>query len=108
MTSIFEPQACQKATSFSVADGEYPVTGLTIIGGVLYGVTPGGPNTGGTVYTLAQGAGGGWTETIIYNFGGTAGGGGSSGLVSDSAGNLYLANPFWGFLGDGAVLEITP
>jgi uncharacterized repeat protein (TIGR03803 family) len=94
--------------SFSVADGEYPVTGLTIIGGVLYGVTPGGPNTGGTVYTLAQGAGGGWTETIIYNFGGTAGGGGSSGLVSDSAGNLYLANPFWGFLGDGAVLEITP
>jgi uncharacterized repeat protein (TIGR03803 family) len=92
--------------SFTGTDGEYPVEGLILVGGVLYGVTPGGPNTGGTIYTLTQSAGGEWTETIIYNFSGTSGGGDSSGLTADSSGNLYGANPFW--RGDGAVFEVTP
>ena len=68
--------------------------------GNLYGTTlKGGTHTNcygenigcGTVFELSPAAGGGWTENILYNFGGTStdGTNPSGALIFDAAGNLY-------------------
>jgi uncharacterized repeat protein (TIGR03803 family) len=59
--------------------------------GNLYGTTEfGGSQRFGTVFKLTLGAGGTWTESILYNFSnGTDGGEPQAGMVMDSAGNLY-------------------
>lgn len=55
--------------------------------GNLYGTTSlWGPGPG-TVFKLTPNSDGSWTETVLYNFGGLASP--TSGLVFDSAGNLY-------------------
>jgi hypothetical protein len=45
----------------------------------------------GIVFELTRGAGGTWTETVLYNFGSHDGDGGGpeAGLIFDTAGNLY-------------------
>jgi|SRR5579863_168382 hypothetical protein len=77
-------------------DGSIPIGGLTSdASGNLYGTAAnggGGACTGscGTVFELSQGAGGLWTETVLYAFqGGADGGFPHGGLVFDSEGNLY-------------------
>jgi len=51
---------------------------------------------------------GGWTEVVLYNFtGGTDGSIPQSGLVQDTAGNLY-GTTLDGGLGGGTVFELTP
>ena len=86
-------------------DGEFPWTGSLIFdpAGNLYGTTEFGGNAGnwGTVFEMTA-AGGGWTESVIYNLGyGTNGP--MSGVVMDGAGNLY------GTTGDGWVaFEMSP
>ncbi|MFZ1009905.1 MAG: choice-of-anchor tandem repeat GloVer-containing protein, partial [Candidatus Sulfotelmatobacter sp.] len=68
--------------------------------GNLYGTTlDGGTHTNcygenigcGTVFELSPAVGGGWTENILYNFGGTStdGTNPSGALIFDATGNLY-------------------
>jgi uncharacterized protein (TIGR03437 family) len=73
--SFYIPNATCPLQPFEVCtgnlDGAYPVTGLAIGGGVLYGTTSGGGTlNSGTAFSLTPPTvpGGGWTETVLYNF----------------------------------------
>ena len=73
-------------------DGEQPYGPMiSDAAGNLYGTTEfGGSQKLGTVFKLAPGSGGTWTETVLYNFSeGTDGGQPQAGLVMDASGNLY-------------------
>jgi uncharacterized repeat protein (TIGR03803 family) len=84
----------------------------------LYGTTDFGGGTGkfGTVVKLTQGAGGAWTNSVLYAFtNGADGGQPVSSLVFDAAGNLYGTTTaggdptcfsFHGFC--GVVFELSP
>jgi uncharacterized repeat protein (TIGR03803 family) len=100
-------------------DGAGPVGGLLFDQhGNLYGTTIGGGANGtGTVYELSPNSGGGWTETILYNFGVVGSGDATyprSGLIMDSVGNLYGAASGGGTNsgrcgpGCGTVFELSP
>jgi len=68
--------------------------GMTFLGGagpcLFGGFTLGIPGCG-TIYELTRASGGGWTETILYNFvrGGGSGTYPSGGVLFDKAGDLY-------------------
>ena len=81
-------------------DGAYPQGGLVFdASGNLYGATPVGGSSNcdykmgcGTVYELSSSKSGGWAETLLYVFEGSADSFGpepNSTLIFDSAGNLY-------------------
>ncbi len=105
----------------SNGDGAVPVAAVTFdAAGNLYGTTSSGGLYGdGTVFKLAP-AGGGWSESIVYSFGGNAYDGKypEAGLLLDSSGNLYgttvsggqtqSGNRGWGDGGYGTVFKITP
>ncbi len=101
-------------------DGEYPFPygRLTFDNnGALYATTAGG-GTGynGTVYQLVPptGAGGTWTENVLYRFaGGADGRQPSMGVVFDHIGNLYGSTQFGGNVqacggGCGTIFELSP
>jgi uncharacterized repeat protein (TIGR03803 family) len=100
------------------SDGMSPSGGLIFDPqGNLYGVTTfggggGGCNFGcGTVFKLTPGAGGQWTEKIIYRFTVSAGAGNypNGPLIMDAAGNLYGTTGNGGACKFcGAVFELTP
>jgi len=76
------------------------------------GRTP-GPQIGncGTIFRLTKDAKGHWKETILYNFAtGAPGFGPNSGVVIDTAGNLYGMTMYGGDLGCdcGVVYELSP
>ncbi len=73
--------------------------------GNFYGTTPlGGSEGAGTVYEVDTTA----HETVLYNFtGGADGNGPNSGVVRDSAGNLYGTTLSGGSAGAGVVYKIT-
>jgi uncharacterized repeat protein (TIGR03803 family) len=75
----------------------------------VYGVTQsGGANGWGSVFELTQ-SGSGWTENILYSFqGGADGGAPYSGLIMDSAGNLYGTASAGGSFRQGTVFELSP
>ena len=77
--------------------------------GVLYGTTRfGGVADGGTVYELVP-SGGGWTENVIYRFGGSPDGDlPNSGVILDGAGNLYGTTYYGGTDGVGTVYQLSP
>jgi uncharacterized repeat protein (TIGR03803 family) len=81
--------------SFSggTGDGAFPTGGLLLHAGKLYGTAGGGTYGDGTVFELAPKGGGGWMETVLYNFGATASDGRypTGGLAIDAAGDLYGA-----------------
>jgi uncharacterized repeat protein (TIGR03803 family) len=98
--------------SFSGPDGAYPGAGVVMdAAGNLYGTTVfGGPEFSGTVFKLTPGAKNKWTLTLLYTFtGGADGGQIYSGVVFDSAGNLYGTAAGGGPAGVGGVVyEVTP
>jgi uncharacterized repeat protein (TIGR03803 family) len=102
-------------------DGVYPNGHLTFdTSGNLYGTTTGGGNggwLGGTVFELSP-SGGGWTQTVLYNFctggayndcpDGTAP---QAGVTFDTAGNMYGTTQHGGTAlgtGAGTVYELSP
>jgi len=102
--------------SFNRNDGANPYAGLIFdAAGNLYGTSDGGGAFGGgTVFELTSGAGGTWTETVLYNFGAGDGDGGGpeASLTFDAAGNLYgttvAGGMYCGPSGCGTVFELTP
>jgi uncharacterized repeat protein (TIGR03803 family) len=90
-------------------DGYNPQTHLLVDGsGNLYGTTRvGGPTNKGFAFRLTPKLGGGWTETVLHDFGGDNLSGPSD-LVFDKAGNLYGTASGGGAFGDGAVFKLTP
>jgi len=98
-------------------DGNEPLAGLVFdSAGNLYGTTAfGGLDNGhctgcGTVFVLSppSQSGGGWTETILYEFqGGSDGYQPMGGLVFDPAGNLYGTTSLGGEY-SGTIFQLTP
>lgn len=89
--------------------------------GNLYGTTVyGGTGSGddcldgsiygcGTAYELSPKPGGGWTQTVIHNFGNVGDGGNpEAGMILDAAGNLYGTTAGGGAKGCGTVFELSP
>jgi uncharacterized repeat protein (TIGR03803 family) len=97
-------------------DGLDPHGGVTLdSAGNLYGTAVAGGFGGfcsgdgcGVVYELSQ-SGGTWTETTLYSFRGLNDGfGPGSGLIFDSAGNLYGSAPDGGAHAAGVVFQLSP
>lgn len=83
--------------------------------GNIYGATIyGGSDNVGVVYKLSPQADGSWSETILHSFNanGTDGFNAFTGLIFDTAGNLYGATMsggvHQGLNGNGTVFELTP
>ena len=98
-------------------DGFQPQAGLVLDGaGNLYGTTyQGGIHNNcfgsgcGTLFELSPNGSGGWTETVLHNFGnGTDGAGPYASLIFDGAGNLYGTTSDGGIHTFGAVFELSP
>jgi uncharacterized repeat protein (TIGR03803 family) len=114
-------RACERAIcpwdetvlySFTGAtDGGYPGFGALALdqAGDLYGTTrQGGAFGQGAVYKLSR-SNGAWAELTLYSFtGGTDGAVPYSGVIFDSAGNLYGTTYQGGSSGDGTVFELMP
>ena len=98
-------------------DGAWPNAGVVIdAAGNLYGATASGSIGGGVVFKLAPAATGLWTESILHSFNGypVDGSGPNTGVILDSAGNIYgttysggSGNCSGGY-GCGTVFELTP
>ena len=90
-------------------DGYNPQSHLLADGsGNLYGTTSvGGPANRGFAFKLTPKTGGGWTETVIHDFGGDNLSSPSD-LVFDKAGNLYGTAGGGGAFRAGAVFKLTP
>lgn len=102
-------------------DGAQPSSGLVIDrNGALYGTTDYGgiQNSGctdvagsgcGTIFSLRQGSGGGWRETVLYRFAGVPDGliPHSAHPILDEAGNLYGTTLEGGTNGFGTVYELS-
>ncbi len=99
-------------------DGGMPCSGVVMDGaGNLYGTTTYSPGPGGghgVVYKLTR-SDGGWVYTILYNANKPDSGSGLSGVVLDSAGNLYAAMSSGGIpsggnncCASGLVFKLTP
>ena len=91
-------------------DGNAPEAGLIVDqAGNLYGTTPDGGTSAGTVFKLAPNADGTWTESVLYSFtGGSDGGQPFAGVILDQAGDLYGQASVGGAHGLGAVFKLTP
>jgi len=102
--------------SFQGGDGDGPNGPLTFdSAGSLYGTTYyGGAHGTGAVFELAPGAGGKWTERVLYSFGdyGTRDGSNpGSGLIFDGLGSLYGTTTNGGTKGQqgwGTAFKLTP
>ncbi len=100
------------------SDGNIPNGGLLFDkAGNLYGTTQDGGSGSkcqfcGTVFELSPSQGGGWTETVIYNFCSQTncadGEEPAAGLISDSLGNLYGTTVAGGTNQVGTVFELSP
>jgi uncharacterized repeat protein (TIGR03803 family) len=72
------------------SDGSQPLASVVFdAAGNLYGTTSVGGDNYGTVFELAPGMSGQWTETVLHSFNSTDGARPRAGLILDTAGNLY-------------------
>jgi uncharacterized repeat protein (TIGR03803 family) len=98
--------------SFNSWNGYTPLAVLIFdSAGNLYGTTVGGgANNAGIVFELAPDGHGGWNETVLHRFNPFNGDGYApfSGLIFDSAGNLYGTTAGGGTQGFGTVFELAP
>jgi len=102
--------------TFTGPDGERPVANLIFdSSGNLYGTTEFSATGAGVVFKLTPGAGGAWTETVLYQFTNWADGGiPVSGVIFDTAGNLYGTasnggnSSNCGYSGCGVVYKLSP
>jgi uncharacterized repeat protein (TIGR03803 family) len=95
---------------FNYEDGAYPYAGVIADSkGNLYGTTyEGGGFALGVVYKLSP-EGKGYKETVLHSFDGSGDGCDLySGVVMDSAGNLYGAAEYCGLDYDGTVYQLQP
>jgi len=95
--------------SFAGSDGSQPSAGLVFDGsGNLFGTTQNGGAFGhGSVFELTPAQAGGWTETVLYSFGGGSDGSGPvSNLIFDNSGNLYGTTAYGGTYGAGTAYEL--
>jgi uncharacterized repeat protein (TIGR03803 family) len=94
----------------SATAGNAPAGGLVLdTAGNIYGTTiQGGANDMGTVFELTPVGKGKYQEKVLWSFNGTDGSGPQSGLILDSAGNLYGTTPTGGLYGNGVVFKVTP
>jgi uncharacterized repeat protein (TIGR03803 family) len=95
------------------ADGSGPISNLVLDpAGNLYGTTSEGGGQGcgcGTIFKLARGQDGQWTESIAHAFAGSPDGGFPyNGMVGDGAGHYYGATVHGGHDDEGAVYRFTP
>jgi uncharacterized repeat protein (TIGR03803 family) len=93
-----------------IPNGGAPTAPLTFDGhGNLYGTTAQGGDNNGIVFKLTPGAGGVWTETVLYKFiGATDGQEPVTGVVFDAKGNLYGTTIVGGPLYNGTLYELMP
>jgi uncharacterized repeat protein (TIGR03803 family) len=80
--------------NFTGSDGARPYASLTLDAttGVFYGTTgAGGSGEFGTVFQLAPGSGGSWTENVLYSFstGSPNGSQPAANVITDANGNLF-------------------
>ena len=105
-TGVAQGQTYKTLYSFSGgSDGAEPMSSLVQdTAGNLYGTTRDGGTLGlGTVFQLAQSG----TEKVLHSFtGGTDGSIPASGLILDSAGNLYGTTDLGGAYNHGVVFKI--
>jgi uncharacterized repeat protein (TIGR03803 family) len=102
---------------FGHADGSEPSGGLVLdAAGNLYGMTTYfGAYGSGTLFKLSAAVGGGWTKSVLHNFGASGNDGlfPAGSLILDSSGNLYGVTYGGGIpadvpYGQGTVFEVTP
>jgi uncharacterized repeat protein (TIGR03803 family) len=96
-------------------DGAYPISALALgADGALYGTTSaGGVADGmvsdhGTIFRLAQDAGGAWEAKVVHAFDGADGELPYAGLLPDGAGSFFGAAVHGGADGDGTLFRFTP
>jgi uncharacterized repeat protein (TIGR03803 family) len=86
-------------------DGADPASGLTNIGGTLYGTTvQGGAFGNGAVFSLDPASG---AERVIYSFKGGADGASPEAALIDVGGTLYGTTAYGGASGVGTVFSIS-
>ena len=97
--------------NFDFADGTDPGYGDLIFdqAGNIYGTAFNGGQGGGLVFELSR-SGSGWTENVLYEFAydNDTGDLPASGVVFDSAGNLYGTTSLNGAHDNGSVYELSP
>src|SRR5271157_693209 len=86
-----------------LAKGGRPMRGKALSVGLkalaIFAVTLSVTNTWASVH---------WKETVLQNFNGTNGSGPQSGLIFDTAGNLYGTTTSGGTYNYGTVFELSP
>jgi uncharacterized repeat protein (TIGR03803 family) len=91
---------------------QYPEASLILdAAGNLYGTTAeGGAHGYGTVFQLAPGTNGKWTEKVLHSFNanGKDGWYPTAGLIFDAAGNLYGTTTEGGAYGRGTAFQLAP
>lgn len=97
--------------TFQPANGRLPQGPLTIDGqGNLYGTTyQGGASGLGAVFRLSPGAGGTWTQSVLFSFpGGNGGQLPTEGVTLDASGNIYGTAGGGGVSGQGIAYKLSP
>jgi len=119
--SVFAPWSYNVLYDFTgnldPVDGANPSPSAPLVfdqAGNIYGTTGwGDPYSAGTVYELKP-SGSGWTESVLYSFGGGSDGYRPHGVTFDDAGNLYGVTALGGNTdcgygnGCGLIYELSP